>query len=503
MMVTFISQCEKNALKKTRRILDTFAERIGDNAWQTIITEDGLSVVRKMLSKSASKNTAVSCHWIRSRSRNQCLWIVGNHNKFGERGIVPVHRTRKNMIKFENDWYYLPLIKSLSALAALFHDWGKASSLFQDKLKKNSKEGDPVRHEWISCLLLNALIKISGDHDNDLAWLTVLTNGGWDDMQVKNVLAQKEEKPMASLPCAAKLIAWLVVSHHRLPLPKDSKNYRDYSVSSIDDIFEHITQEWSYENEDFNSKNFEKRLNACFEFPYGLLSESSVWLKQLKKWAKRLQEDLPKLEYCMSNGSYRLLLHHARLCLMLGDHNYSSQEADPDWDDTTGMFANTDKDSKKVKQKLDEHLVGVSGKALCVAHLLPTLEQELPVAQNVKALKKASPLHYNWQDKVVKKIKLWREQEGKRSGFFVVNMASTGCGKTFANAKIMRALSVDGESLRYILALGLITLALQTGDEYRNRIGLDDSELAVLIGSKAIMELHNQKEESENGSYSK
>lgn len=35
MMVTFISQCEKNALKKTRRVLDAFANRIGDNTWQT------------------------------------------------------------------------------------------------------------------------------------------------------------------------------------------------------------------------------------------------------------------------------------------------------------------------------------------------------------------------------------------------------------------------------------------------------------------------------------
>ena len=38
MMVTFISQCEKNALKKTRRVLDAFANRIGDNTWQTVIT---------------------------------------------------------------------------------------------------------------------------------------------------------------------------------------------------------------------------------------------------------------------------------------------------------------------------------------------------------------------------------------------------------------------------------------------------------------------------------
>ncbi len=40
MMVTFISQCQKNSLQKTRRVLDAFANRIGDNTWQTVITLD-------------------------------------------------------------------------------------------------------------------------------------------------------------------------------------------------------------------------------------------------------------------------------------------------------------------------------------------------------------------------------------------------------------------------------------------------------------------------------
>ena len=53
MMVTFISQCEKKALKKTRRVLDAFANRIGDNTWQTVITQEGLNTVKKMLRHSS------------------------------------------------------------------------------------------------------------------------------------------------------------------------------------------------------------------------------------------------------------------------------------------------------------------------------------------------------------------------------------------------------------------------------------------------------------------
>lgn len=97
MMVTFISQCEKNALKKTRRVLDAFANRIGDNTWQTLITEDGLQTVKKMLRQTASKSTAVSCFWIRSRSRSQFLWVVGNKGKFNSEGVVPVNTTNKEV----------------------------------------------------------------------------------------------------------------------------------------------------------------------------------------------------------------------------------------------------------------------------------------------------------------------------------------------------------------------------------------------------------------------
>jgi CRISPR-associated endonuclease/helicase Cas3 len=38
---------------------------------------------------------------------------------------------------------------------------------------------------------------------------------------------------------------------------------------------------------------------------------------------------------------------------------------------------------------------------------------------------------------------------------------------------------------------------LQTGDEYRERIGLKSGELAVLIGSLAIKELHEKAKKEE------
>ena len=93
MMVTFVSQCQKKALNRTRRVLDAFANRIGDNTWQTVITEDGLIAVKTLLRKTATKNTAVACHWLRSRSRSELVWIVGNRDKFNNEGVVPVNYT--------------------------------------------------------------------------------------------------------------------------------------------------------------------------------------------------------------------------------------------------------------------------------------------------------------------------------------------------------------------------------------------------------------------------
>ncbi len=425
MMVTFISQCEKNALLKTRRVLDSFANRIGSNVW-----------------------------------------------------------------------HYLPLIKTLTALSALFHDWGKSSACFQAKLKPSKSKkniSDPLRHEWVSCLLLHAFVNNAKD---DSEWLARLVAGEIDEAEIfKNLVTIK--KPLENLPPLASFIAWLVLSHHRLPLPQDKEKTKSFSTKmpkNFNQLFKIIEANFGYKNDD----NF----SGCLKFPNGLPNQSKQWIKDAKKWATKAQhpEMLAKLNCSLENGAWRLVLHHARLSLMLGDHYFSSQtEVNEKWQTDFKPIANTFRDTGKQKQKLDEHLIGVAENALKIAHLLPVFETELPVAKDIHTLKKKSPERFSWQDTAVKKIKAWRENETTQNlqnyGFFAVNMASTGQGKTFANAKIMRALSPDFDSLRYVLALGLRTLTLQTGDEYRNRIGLDNAELAVLIGSKAVIELHKQNQE--------
>ena len=500
-MVLFVSECEKNSIKKTCRVLDAFANRVGQRTWRTFITMEGLSAVKKLLKKTASRNTAIACHWIRRRNQSELLWTIGNKDKFNSQGEIPVNFTEKEIIntKWENDWIYLPLIKALTAMSALFHDWGKSSKHFQNKLKNNN-EIDPIRHEWISYILLNAFVQTSKNNTSDEPWLMNLIDGKIDKEKIINFLKNYNYIQDTILPPAATLISWLIITHHKLPSLelKKAKDYReDNSIKSINDFFQIISKKWGYEN---STESFK------LEFPEGFLEKSHHWRRTLQKWASKTKDCLPLLQKCMSDGAWLIILHHARLSLMLGDHFFSSEPADLKWETNSQLYANTEK--YQLKQKLDEHLVGVTKEALRISHSLPRMESQLPFLDldNTHKLNKNSPKNFKWQDNVISDINDWKKEteiltKEKQYGFFGINMASTGTGKTFANAKIMASLSEN--KLRYTLALGLRTLTLQTGDEYRNRINIDKRTTAVQIGSKAVMELHeknlhiNKKEQIE------
>ena len=177
MNVMLISQCSKNALVETRRILDQFAERRGERTWQTAITQNGLDTLRRLLRQTARKNTAVACHWIRGKDHSELIWIVGDARQFNERGATPTNTTRRDILRAndENDWHSAEIIRLLASIAALFHDFGKASSAFQAKLhpgRSSQPLADAYRHEWVSLRLFEAFV--NGDSDAD--WLARLAD---------------------------------------------------------------------------------------------------------------------------------------------------------------------------------------------------------------------------------------------------------------------------------------------------------------------------------------
>jgi len=503
MMVTFVSQCEKNALKKTRRVLDAFANRIGDNTWQTVITEDGLTTVKKMLRQTASKSTAVSCHWIRTRARSQFLWVVGNKNRFNFEGVVAVNRTEKSQNTVENFSLNSDVIALLSQIAGLFHDVGKAMTLFQEKLQPNysGKGYEPYRHEWVSLRIFQAFVNKRAD----TLWLDELANIDYKSEhtmlanleQLKDGLIHNPPNPFAELPPVAKLVAWLIVSHHKLPqYPKEMNNH-----PSLDNI-----ETWLTNNFEacWNTPQclkvdwLQSTVNKNWSFPFGTPLKSALWQTHASMVARKTLRC--ERIFLQSWFEQRFTAHVARLSLMLSDHYYSSQkETEPKWQDRNyNAYANTDRDEygdSYLKQKLDEHNIGVGHNSYCIAKVLPNLRNELPALKANKSFTNLVPNNFKadfgWQDDAYK-LACSVKDNTKKYGFFGVCMASTGKGKTRGNARIMYGLSDEGKC-RFNVALGLRTLTLQTGDALKENLKLGCDELAILIGSQAVKDLHQQK----------
>jgi len=510
MMVTFISECNKKALNRTRRVLDAYANRIGSNTWQTVITQEGLLTVKKQLRKTATKNTAVSCHWLRSRSRSQLVWIVGKKDKFNENGIVPVNTTKTDVHRPDEFHLNTEVVALLSHVAGLFHDVGKSSALFQKKLGPSPDCGsyEPYRHEWVSLRIFQAFI----DGKNDKDWLEQLANidSVSEDKMLINLASLRDGiavnpiNPFKILPPVAKLVAWLVVSHHKLPqYPKNEDNPPTFENMDkwLTDNFEACWNSPQCLKDDWRGDVVAKN----WIFPKGTPLKSTHWQTQASIAAKNIL--LCDRMFTQDWFDQHFTAHLARLSLMLSDHYYSSKkETTLEWQDINyNAYANTAKDEfgkKYQKQKLDEHNIGVGINAYRIARVLPHLKTELPSLKRNSAFKCKTPSDYEksygWQDKAYD-LSLRIKEDTKKHGFFGVCMASTGKGKTRANARIMYGLA-DEETCRFSVALGLRALTLQTGDVLKENLMLAQDELAVLIGSQAVKDLHQQShspEESE------
>lgn len=520
MNILLICQCDKRALVESRRILDQFAERRGERTWQTPITQAGLDTLRRLLKKTARRNTAVACHWIRGLDHSELLWIVGDASRFNAQGAVPTNSTRRDVLRKddENDWHTAEDIRLLAQMAALLHDLGKASVAFQARLTARSMERNLYRHEWVSLRLFLAFV----GQDDDVGWLQRLATPGeqytadWLDTRrfKRDGLDSDAAPPFQRLPPLAAAVAWLVVSHHRLPVlpvddngrpgkkPRLGQRSKHFDPARLANLLEGVTHEW---NELGNSAS-PAEIAPYWQFDQALPVVLPKWRTQAAKTAEKLlalQRKPGKGDWL--NNPY--VMHLARLSLMLADHHYSSLDPQ-DARRVTGdrgyrVFANTHSDGT-LKQALDEHLLGVARMGASVVHGLPGFERHLPRLVGHRGLRKrSSDLRFRWQDKAADAATSLRVSSGEQGGF-IVNMASTGCGKTLANARIMNALAEPELGLRCTFALGLRTLTRQTGESYRKDLHLNADELAQRVGGSASQELFDfyQRQAEATGSAS-
>lgn len=519
MNILLVSQCQKNALKETRRILDQFAERCGDRTWQTAITQLGLTTLHKLLRQTARKNTAIACYWTHGKNLTELLWIVGDYSQFNEQGRTPTNRTKRNILKAEdeNTWQYATSIQILAVLGALLHDLGKATVGFQEKLKlPNNTQADPYRHEWLSLQLFILMIQ---DCHNNQQCLERLAN--FKDYSAKNPNWYKEFQEvkqlyLANLPPIAQFIGWLIVTHHRLPLTglnKQTEYLPYYQQIEFKRAQQNTQYTCRYKLEEFYEHEI-KAVNSWVRNVFSQhkkpkqfwqlqadITQNELWQKQLTRWANKALSHQPLMDVSQQLISNPLFFYLSRLALMVGDHNYSSLAKDHNsqttWDNNT-LIANTDKKTKQPKQSLAEHLLGVAKLTARFARLLPKLAQELPTLQKNKAFtQRTKNKCFSWQNRAYELAKK-NQTEAQQQGFFGVNMASTGCGKTLGNARIMYALAEPEKGARFTIALGLRVLTLQTGQALQQKLHLTDEQLATLVGGQAnrtLFELNQQTDE--------
>lgn len=414
-------------------------------------------------------------------------------------------------------------LKDVVALSALLHDIGKSNKAFQNRLKKGLRGGDYYRHEYLSLKIF--LIMIDGCK-TDIEWLDRFSGDDLKAVSTKSHVAKLIDSQiedgsfdtisLADIPPLARLVAWLVVTHHRLP-PSLQANIDNNSkmLSKLGRHFDiNISKgvELGIWDNDFNAysgwqKNLKvkeensKRALSSTKFDV-LITESVSWRTAVNKRCQKISSN--KALFADVDIQNPLTLHLSRLLLVLSDHNYSSfgdnelnrrLEGDKAF---SGVYANSN-DDLSVRQPLDEHLIGVSSSVDELISSFSESMSNLPALNNTNTLPAYSDVDaFSWHNKAYDTA-CQLQDISTTNGLFCINLASTGCGKTTANARIIKGVS-KGET-RFTVALGLKALTLQTATLFEDKLSLNKGDLAVVVGNEtnSVDFYHTKDEDAHKG----
>jgi CRISPR-associated endonuclease/helicase Cas3 len=519
MLILCVSECTKKSLPKTRRILSKYLSHIGRRTWIGNLSEEGTQDLHNLLIKNSSKKTSITCYQIGKYNDKKICFHVGNKIHFNENGeysysITKMHQEVELYFKSEEEQFFLSILK----LSALFHDLGKSTVGFQEKLNNAlSKNGnykikkDVVRHELVSCLIIYGIIKNNMDDniifqhlsteenvhkcfsENSDNYLNIIKSSlnkycktairdPWP--QFSNFLLSNSNQSKV-----IEYILWLVLTHHKLPEAKDLR------------VCSGVKNFWRAEFVD-SSKILEKELLEEFLNFLTLKEGKKPWdntgtqswcasvAKECRFIAKYLQNNLNNKSFIET-----YVPNYLRPLLIISDY-MGSEKKEKFLGDSLSLnstiFANTilQSDEKYYADTLDVHLNKVAHYTKVYFNCIFLNSEAFSAAMPLKS-KKPDNERFLWQHEVYQKIDQLKKENASAQVFCVLT-SSTGSGKTRAIALACSAAAQD-HKLRYSLGLGLRTLTLQTGSEYKKLY--DESDVAVVVGDRLTREIWESQAE--------
>jgi len=485
-------------------VLDRYFWRIGDRTWRGRASNACLDRVGRELRAEAKRNTAVVIHEIRSARESRVPIIrIGSRTAFSPEGVVPVVvRAAGAGVRHkrsESERARLAIVR----IAILFHDLGKATILFQEKLrrglKKQKPEADPVRHELFSAVVWDELVGALDDTDL-IGHLSNLKPSDIDEACERAIdrLRRLRDAVSKGLPQGALIglafasqksssddchgtiayaVGMLILTHHRLP--DGSKNHMQLLAE------QHVNPDAKFDADDL------KVAKGC---PFW---HSEKWFSRLRKAVECLQpgRGAPGLDIAL------------RASLMFSDHLGSalSEARDVKSAPRNEHLGNT-RDGKPA-DSLEVHVNRVWQRALGSYDMLHRHRERYPALDEDQVpidIRHPEPAHepFAWQEIAANEArKLCESREG---GFFACLMAGTGTGKTRGAPTVLGAAAfADARSerryLRMTLALGLRSLATQSANEYVDDLQFDRSDVSVLVGQPPVRFKDDDEENSFDG----
>lgn len=488
--IVAVCRSTKRSRDRVAAVLDRYLWRIGDRTWRGRASNACLDRMARELRREAKRNTAVTIHEIRSARESRVPIIrIGARRAFSPDGLVPVSthagRSPRWPPRPERDRHLLALVR----IAALFHDLGKATRLFQNKLwralRGGAPEADPIRHELHSAVVWDILTN-GLDDEALIARLAGLAPSDIDAACRKAAAPQGPLHGMHAEPGApvtsvapgdpvrlsfadregsiAHAVGMLVLTHHRLP--EGSSNHRTLLPT------EHVHA----------GRLATEDLAVAPGRPFW---HDERWLSALRRASDDLRpaHGAPGLDMAL------------RVSLMFADHLASAlrEPRDPaSVKPETGHLANTG--DGRPADALDRHILKVLQRVPGCFDMLHRHRERYPALDAMQVPMgllhpEPAPAPFAWQEATARAARaLCSSAEG---GFFACIVAGTGTGKTRGAPTLLAAAAFadtrpERRYLRMTLALGLRSLAGQAADDYVHDLRFPPTDVAVLIGQPPL-----------------